>query len=210
MDSGTDSPALGMKPMNPDPVVGTAPAAAPAASIREELIACLPQLRAFARSLAGQRELADDLVQDAIVRALAAQDSFRPGTNFRAWIFTILRNLFFTERRKSRMTVQSIDTMDHELAPVAPAQESSVEFDDFRAALMRLPHDQREALILVGASGMSYEEAAEVAGCAVGTVKSRVSRARRTLAQMTGRDDDGEAGAAQAKPQATRANPAGS
>lgn len=144
------------------------------------------------------------------MRALAAQDSFRPGTNFRAWIFTILRNLFFTERRKSRMTVQSIDTMDHELAPVAPAQESSVEFDDFRAALMRLPHDQREALILVGASGMSYEEAAEVAGCAVGTVKSRVSRARRTLAQMTGRDDDGEAGAAQAKPQATRANPAGS
>ncbi len=158
-------------------------------SIREELIACLPQLRAFARSLAGHRELADDLVQDAIVRALAAQDSFRAGTNFRAWIFTILRNLFFTERRKSRMVVQSIDAMEHDLAPVAPTQESSVEFDDFRAALMRLPHDQREALILVGASGMSYEEAAQVSGCAVGTVKSRVSRARRTLVQLTGRSE---------------------
>ena len=160
--------------------------------IREELIACLPQLRAFARSLSGQRELADDLVQDAIVRALAAQDSFRPGTNFRAWIFTILRNLFFTERRKSRMVVQSIDTMEQDLAPVLPSQESSVEFDDFRAALMKLPHDQREALILVGASGMSYEEAAQVSGCAVGTVKSRVSRARRTLVQLTGRTEDGD------------------
>lgn len=210
MDSGTDQPALGMKPTNPDPMMGTAPPAAATPSIRDELIACLPQLRAFARSLAGHRELADDLVQDAIVRALAAQDSFRPGTNFRAWIFTILRNLFFTERRKSRMTVQSIDTMDQELAPVAPAQESSVEFDDFRAALMRLPHDQREALILVGASGMSYEEAAEVAGCAVGTVKSRVSRARRTLAQLTGRDGEGEAEGAQAKAQTARTDAAGS
>lgn len=160
-------------------------------SIREELIACLPQLRAFARSLAGHRELADDLVQDAIVRALAAQDSFRAGTNFRAWIFTILRNLFFTERRKSRMVVQSIDSMEHDLTPVPASQESSVEFDDFRVALMRLPHDQREALILVGASGMSYEEAAQVSGCAVGTVKSRVSRARRTLVQLTGRTEEG-------------------
>ncbi|BBK32975.1 hypothetical protein STHU_36090 [Allostella humosa] len=185
------------------PVAGTsasnsAPSGAAAAiGIREELIACLPQLRAFARSLAGQRELADDLVQDAIVRALAAQDSFRPGTNFRAWIFTILRNLFFTERRKSRMVVQSIDTMDQDLIPVAASQESTVEFDDFRIALMKLPHDQREALILVGASGMSYEEAAQVSGCAVGTVKSRVSRARKTLVQLTGRTEEGEREAAE-------------
>lgn len=188
MDRDSD-PALRHEP-EPE-----APAAAPpVVGIRDELIACLPQLRAFARSLAGHRDLADDLVQEAIVRALAAQGSFRPGTNFRAWIFTILRNLFFTERRKSRMVVQSIDTIEQELSPVAAAQESKVEFDDFRVALMKLPHDQREALILVGASGMSYEEAAQVSGCAVGTVKSRVSRARRTLAQLTGRNETGEPG----------------
>ncbi|WP_374445947.1 sigma-70 family RNA polymerase sigma factor [Stella sp.] len=188
MDSGSD-PALRHEA---EPEAPAAPR--PEAGIRDELIACLPQLRAFARSLAGHRDLADDLVQEAIVRALAAQGSFRPGTNFRAWIFTILRNLFFTERRKSRMVVQSIDTIEQELSPVAAAQESKVEFDDFRLALMKLPHDQREALILVGASGMSYEEAAQVSGCAVGTVKSRVSRARRTLAQLTGRNEDGEPG----------------
>ncbi|BBK43318.1 RNA polymerase sigma factor [Allostella vacuolata] len=190
MDSGREQAAVWLAPADDEQYPATEARDVPARSIREELITCLPQLRAFARSLTGHRELADDLVQDAIVRALAAQDSFRPGTNFRAWIFTILRNLFFTERRKSRMVVQSIDTMDQDLIPVAPSQESTVEFDDFRVALMKLPHDQREALILVGASGMSYEEAAQVSGCAVGTVKSRVSRARRTLVQLTGRTED--------------------
>jgi RNA polymerase sigma-70 factor (ECF subfamily) len=198
--------SVGPESIGSGPIGAEAP---PARGIRDELIACLPQLRAFARSLSGHRELADDLVQDAIVRALAAQDSFRPGTNFRAWIFTILRNLFFTERRKSRMVVQSIDTSEHDLAPVAPSQESSVEFDDFRAALMKLPHDQREALILVGASGMSYEEAAQVSGCAVGTVKSRVSRARRTLVQLTGRSEEGDREAAESpSPAPVRREPA--
>ncbi|MGE0715922.1 MAG: sigma-70 family RNA polymerase sigma factor [Alphaproteobacteria bacterium] len=175
--------------------------------IREAIIACLPQLRAFARSLAGQRELADDLEQDAIVRALAAQASFQPGTNFRAWIFTILRNLFFTERRKGRVLVQSIDGLDHAVLPVAPSQEASVELDDFRAALMKLPPEQREALVLVGASGVSYEEAARICGCAVGTVKSRVSRARRMLAELTGRDAESR-DTADSGPRAAIAHPA--
>jgi len=181
-------------------------------TIREEIIACLPQLRAFARSLAGQRELADDLVQDAIVRALSAAASFQPGTNFRAWIFTILRNLFFTERRKSRIVTQSIDVMDHSAVPVAASQEVSVEFDDFRVALMPLPPEQREALVLVGASGVSYEDAARICGCAVGTVKSRVSRARRALAQLTGRDaeEDRPLDAGAASPSRAMAQPTAS
>ena len=155
-------------------------------SIREEIIATLPELRAFARSLTGNREQADDLAQDAIVRALRAANTFTPGTNFKAWIFTILRNLFYSELRKRRVPVDSIDDAPQSATAVAPAQDSKLEFNDFRKAFDQLRAEHREALVLVAASGLSYEDAAKVSGCAVGTMKSRVSRARAILVDMLG------------------------
>lgn len=147
------------------------------------LVECIPHLRAFARSLTRNREQADDLVHDAAVRALAAEDQFCPGTNFKAWIFTILRNLHYNRWREHR--VRSALLEDPTLAGerVGPPQEAALKVRDFKRAFWRLGQDQREALILVGASGMSYEEAAAICQCPVGTVKSRVSRARQQLMQ---------------------------
>lgn len=152
--------------------------------VRAEVIAVLPHLRAFARFLTGHRERADDLVQDAVVRALTAAHQFQPGTNFKAWMFTILRNLFYNEGRKSRMKTDPLDEMNESQHSMKPTQESGLEFDDFRRAFWRLTEEQREVLILVGASGVSYEEAAEICGCAIGTIKSRVSRARSQLTRI--------------------------
>ena len=149
-----------------------------------DLLACVPHVRAFAWFLARNRERADDLVQDTIVRALGAAHRFQAGTNLRAWMFTILRNLHYNEVRKNRVQVQSLDDpLGYEPA-VLPSQMASLEFGDFRRAFWQLADDQREALILVGASGLSYEEAAKVCGCPKGTIKSRVSRARRELLQV--------------------------
>lgn len=152
--------------------------------VRAEVIAVLPHLRAFARFLTGHRERADDLVQDAVVRALTAAHQFQPGTNFKAWMFTILRNLFYNEGRKSRMKTDTLDEMNESQHAMGPTQESGLEFDDFRRAFWRLTEEQREVLILVGASGVSYEEAAVICGCAIGTIKSRVSRARSQLTRI--------------------------
>jgi len=150
----------------------------------EDLLACVPHLRAFAWFLARNRERADDLVQDTIVRALGAAHRFQAGTNLRAWMFTILRNLHYNEVRKNRVQVQSLDDpLGYEPA-VLPSQMASLEFGDFRRAFWQLADDQREALILVGASGLSYEEAAKACECPKGTIKSRVSRARRELLQI--------------------------
>jgi RNA polymerase sigma-70 factor (ECF subfamily) len=149
--------------------------------IEADLIACIPHLRAFARFLTGNRERADDLVQDAVVRALTAAHQFQPGTNLKAWIFTILRNLYYNEIRKNRVKLQSIDEMAIDEPAMPATQEASLEFGDFRRAFWQLGEDQREVLILVGASGLSYEEAAKVCNCPTGTIKSRVSRARREL-----------------------------
>ena len=149
--------------------------------IEADLIACIPHLRAFARFLTGNRERADDLVQDAVVRALTAAHQFQPGTNLKAWIFTILRNLYYNEIRKNRVKLQSIDEMAVDEPAMPATQEASLEFGDFRRAFWQLGEDQREVLILVGASGLSYEEAAKVCNCPTGTIKSRVSRARREL-----------------------------
>ncbi len=154
------------------------------ARIDAELIAAIPHLRAFARFLTGERERADDLVQDAIVRALAAAHQYQPGTNFKAWIFTILRNLYYNEGRKRRVKVEPFDDAAANLYAVQPHQEVGLAFDDFRRAFWQLNEEQREVLILVGASGMSYEDAARICNCAVGTVKSRVSRARTLLARI--------------------------
>ncbi len=153
-------------------------------SVKDAVLAAVPSLRAFAISLCGNVDRADDLVQETMLRALANINSFQPGTNMSAWLFTILRNLFRSEYRKRRREVEDADGSYAETLKSQPEQSSRVEFEEFRAALGKLPPDQREALILVGASGFSYEEAAEICGCAVGTIKSRVNRARGRLADL--------------------------
>jgi RNA polymerase sigma factor (sigma-70 family) len=150
-------------------------------AFRAQLIAVIPHLRAFARSLSGNRDTADDLVQDTMVRAWTARASYTQGTNFKAWTFVILRNHFLSQRRRDRFHGDyDADAVEQQMA-VAPAQEDSVMLADVQRALMQLPDSQREALILVGAGGFEYEEAAAICGVAVGTIKSRVSRARATL-----------------------------
>ena len=153
-------------------------------SSREAMLAAVPSLRAFAISLSGNIDRADDLVQETLLRAIANIDSFQPGTNMSAWMFTILRNLFRSEYRKRRREVEDTDGSYAESLKTHPEQNSRLEFQEFRAALAKLPPDQREALILVGASGFSYEEAAAICECAVGTIKSRVNRARTRLADL--------------------------
>ena len=150
-------------------------------SVREAMLAAVPSLRAFAISLSGNVDRADDLVQETLLRAMANIDSFQPGTNLSAWLFTILRNLFRSEYRKRRREVEDADGSYAESLKSQPEQQSRVEFEEFRVALAKLPQDQREALLLVGASGFSYEEAAAICSCAVGTIKSRVARGRVAL-----------------------------
>src|SRR5262249_24624783 len=153
-------------------------------SVRDAVLAAVPSLRAFALSLCGNVDRPDDLVQRTRLRALANIDSFEPGSNMPALLFTILRNLFRSEYRKRRREVEDADGTYAQSLKSQPEQGGHVEFQEFRAALANLPPDQREALILVGASGFSYEEAAEICGCAAGTIKSRVNRARSRLADM--------------------------
>jgi RNA polymerase sigma-70 factor (ECF subfamily) len=153
-------------------------------SVRDAVLAAVPSLRAFAISLSGNVDRADDLVQETLLRALANIDSFQPGSNMPAWLFTILRNLFRSEYRKRRREVEDADGSYAQSLKSQPEQTGHIEFQEFREALGKLPQDQREALILVGASGFSYEEAADICGCAVGTIKSRVNRARARLADM--------------------------
>jgi RNA polymerase sigma-70 factor (ECF subfamily) len=155
-----------------------------APSLREAMLAVVPSLRAFAMSLCGSVDRADDLVQETLTRAIANIDSFEPGTNMSAWLFTILRNLFRSEYRKRRREVEDSDGRHAESLKSHPEQPGRLEFEELRNALARLPADQREALILVGASGFSYEEAAAICDCAVGTIKSRVNRARTRLAEQ--------------------------
>ena len=154
------------------------------ASVRDAVLAAVPSLRAFAISLCGNVDRAADLVQETLLRALANINSFQPGTNMSAWLFTILRNHFRSEYRKRRREVEDGDGSYAETLKSHPEQYGRVEFEEFRTALAKLPPDQREALVLVGASGFSYEEAASICECAVGTIKSRVNRARTRLAEL--------------------------
>src|SRR6202158_6200371 len=156
----------------------------PRHDVRDVMLAAVPSLRAFAISLCGNVDRADDLVQEALLRAWANLGSFEPGTNMSAWLFTILRNLFRSEYRKRRREVEDADGSYAESLTSLPNQTSHLELDEFRRALHLLPADQRESLILVGASGFSYEEAAHICGCAVGTINSRVNRARTRLAEI--------------------------
>ena len=158
-------------------------------SLRDSLVGEMTNLRAFAVSLCGDRERADDLVQETLFKAWNHLDSFHEGTNLKAWLFTILRNTYFSERRKRRREVEDVDGSYAATLATNPEQHGHMEMQDFRAVLTRLPDDQREALILVGAAGFSYEEAAEISGCAVGTIKSRVNRARNRLGEMLGMDE---------------------
>ena len=163
-------------------------------AVRQAVLNAIPSLRAFAISLCGNVDRADDLVQETMLRALANIHSFQPGTNMSAWLFTILRNHFRSEYRKRRREVEDTDGSYAESLKSHPEQQGHVEFGEFRVALAKLPPDQREALILVGASGFSYEEAANICGCAVGTIKSRVNRARTRLAQLMSIDNVDEFG----------------
>ena len=149
----------------------------------------LPHLRAFARSLSSSKDQADDLVGEAVARALASAHQFRPGTNFKAWIFTILRNAFYTEGRKRWNRLVALDDNLHRQPSIGPTQEDSLEFCDFRRAFIQLTARQREVLMLVGNSDLSYEEVAVQCRCPVGTVKSRVSRARLDLKRLLDEQD---------------------
>lgn len=150
-------------------------------AFKAELVEQIPYLRAFGRSLAGSREAADDLAQEALVKAWNARHSFQPGTNMKAWTFMILRNHFYSEKRRAWRQA-AWDEEKAERSLTAPASQDTVlDLEDLRRAMNKLPEEQREALILVGAGGFAYEEAAEICDCAVGTIKSRVNRARRAL-----------------------------
>lgn len=160
-----------------------------APDFEQSLVGAISHLRAFARSFAHDPARADDLVQETLVKAWNSRESFTPGTNFRAWLFTILRNVYFSQHRKLRREVDDPDEQYQNSLSVPPEQHGHLDLADFRAALSTLPSDQREALVLVGAEGFSYEEAAEICGCAVGTIKSRVNRARNRLTDLLGDDE---------------------
>ena len=145
-----------------------------------QLVALLPKLRVQALALTRNRAAAEDLVQDAVANALAAQDSFTPGTNFAAWMHRILRTRFISTLRKQRETTD-IEDLPMSAFAVSAAHEDRMVLKELGRALNRLPSDQREALFMVVLQGLSYEEVAEATGCAVGTAKSRVFRARRQL-----------------------------
>lgn len=151
---------------------------------RDQIIAAIPGLRAFGLSLTARSDRADDLVQETLMKAWKHHDSFEAGTNMKAWLYTILRNEFYTQLRKRKREVEDADGYYSSKVAVHAEQEGHLDMADLRVALAKLPEDQREAIILVGASGFSYEEAADICTVAVGTIKSRVNRARARLADL--------------------------
>jgi RNA polymerase sigma-70 factor, ECF subfamily len=157
---------------------------------KDEIVTHLKPMRAFALSLTRDISRADDLVQDTVVKAWTNIDKFQPGTNMRAWLFTILRNTFYSERRKARREVSDSEGVLTEQIAEKPSHDGRLALADFRRAFEKLPDEQREALILVGAEGFSYEDAAGMCGCAVGTIKSRANRGRRKLAEILKLDEN--------------------
>lgn len=162
------------------------PKAAPHADkdFHDQLVAIIPSLRAFARGLCGNRDMADDMVQDAMTRAWAARQSYAAGSNFRAWMFMILRNHYYTTLRKNARMVSWDPEVAERVLVAGPTQHDGLNVQDVQAALQKLPTEQREVLLLIGANGVSYEEAAEIMGCAIGTIKSRLARGRVALAAL--------------------------
>ena len=154
------------------------------ADFKRELTDVIPHLRAFARGLCGRPDVADDLVQEAMLKAWAARDRFEAGTSMRAWTFVILRNAYLTDMRRNRFRGDYDEGVAEKILTAPAGQEEPIHLSDMHRALLTLPPERREALLLVGAGGFSYEEAANICECAVGTVKSRVGRARATLNEM--------------------------
>lgn len=179
----------------PDKASDAASAEAEAAKkLKDEMLSTIPSLRAFAFSLCGNGDRADDLVQETLMKAWINQSSFTHGTSMSAWLFTILRNVFYSEYRKRRREVEDAEgTMAARLVSV-PEQNGHMDLQDLRSALAKLPPEQREALILVGGSGFAYEEAAQICGCALGTLKSRVNRARTAIAALMAIDSTSDVG----------------
>ncbi len=157
---------------------------------KRDLVAVIPHLRAFARGLCGRADFADDLVQETMVRAWNARARFRPDTSMKAWTFVILRNVFLTEVRRNRFRGDYDEAAAERITAGNPGQEAPIHLADLHRALLKLPPERREAVLLVGAGGFSYEEAAAITGCAVGTIKSRVARGRAALVQMTESGED--------------------
>ena len=157
---------------------------------RDEIVEHLGSMRAFAMSLTRNSALADDMVQDALIKAWSNIDSFKPGTNMRAWLFTILRNTFYSHYRKRRREVEDVDGVHSAQLATKPDHDGRLQMRDFNVAFDQLNEEQREALTLVGAGGFSYEEAAETCGVAVGTIKSRVNRARARLSELMQLDEN--------------------
>lgn len=152
--------------------------------LKDQMLAAIPHLRAFAISLSGSMDRADDLVQGALLKGLSNLDKFQPGTSMQAWLFTILRNDFLTQARRSKREVEDPDGSWAEKVAILPEQGSRLDFSDMLKALSQLPFDQREALLLVTAEGLTYEDAARICGTNIGTIKSRINRARRRLAEL--------------------------
>lgn len=151
---------------------------------RDQLVAIIPSLRAFARGLCGTRDMADDMVQDAMTRAWAARQSYAAGSNFRAWMFMILRNHYYTTLRKNARMVSWDPEVAERVLVAGPTQQDGLNVQDVQKALQKLPAEQREVLLLIGANGVSYEEAADIMGCAIGTIKSRLARGRVALTAL--------------------------
>lgn len=152
--------------------------------LKEQMLATIPHLRAFAISLSGNVDRADDLVQGALLKGLSNLEKFQPGTSMQAWLFTILRNDFLTQTRRRKREVEDPEGAWAEKVAILPEQGSRLDFDDMLKALSQLPFDQREALLLVTAEGLTYEDAARICGTNIGTIKSRINRARRRLAEL--------------------------
>jgi len=178
-----DGGSLGQQPEDEDDIETPRfePVPLPDNEFKDQLAQVIPHLRAFGRSLSGSRDLADDLVQETLLKAWAARKRFQAGTNMRAWTFIILRNLFLSQMRRARFKGEWDEITASKMLAAPASQDRHVELTDMQRALLHLPQPQREALILVGAGGFAYEEAAEICGCAVGTIKSRVARGRVAL-----------------------------
>ena len=183
------APARAENP-NAKPAVSPAIKAQQDAAFKHDLLELIPFLRAFARSLCGNQETADDLAQETLVKAWQARDTFAPGTNLKAWLFTILRNQFYSDRRRAWRQAPWDQEAAERIPGSAGEQSWAAELSDTARALSCLSDEQREALILVGAGGFSYEDAARICNCAVGTVKSRVARARKSLIAILEGDDN--------------------
>jgi RNA polymerase sigma-70 factor (ECF subfamily) len=161
----------------------------PTYSWRDEVVGLIPALRAFAWSLSHNGSDADDLVQDTLIKAWTNREKFEAGTNLRAWLFTILRNTYYTNVLRRRREVRDEAGEYAGALKTPPTQDWNMAMRALQAALQKLPVEHREALILVGAAGLSYEEAAEICGCALGTIKSRVNRARARLLRLMDAED---------------------